>query len=124
MIQRNKRSVSIRDTRNLVIGRVTELEEEPGGDGGDNEDGSGGKRTVRRNFQTVPYYQATLIVPASGKLIVPVTLSDDLTTFKVRAVAVSGGMRFGFKQTQLKVRLPVLVQPQLPRFLRMGDKFG
>ncbi len=32
-------------------------------------------------------------------------------------------MRFGFKQTQLKVRLPVLVQPQLPRFVRMGDSF-
>lgn len=122
LIRRNQRSVSIRDTRNLVVGRVSELEEEPGGDGGDDE-ATGGKRMVRKNFQTVPYYQATLTVPASGKLTVPVQLSDDLTTFKVRAVAVSGGMRFGFKQSQLKVRLPVLVQPQLPRFVRMGDKF-
>ena len=122
MIRSNQRSVTIRDTRNLVVGRVSELEEEPGGDGSD-EESNGGKRMVRKNFQTVPYYQATLAVPASGKLVVPVQLSDDLTTFKVRAVAVSGGMRFGYKQTQLRVRLPVLVQPQLPRFVRMGDKF-
>ena len=124
MIRRNERSVGIRDTRNLVVGRVSELEEDPGGDGADkDEEATGSKRMVRKNFQTVPYYKATLTVPASGKLAVPVQLSDDLTTFKVRAVAVSGGMRFGFKQTQLKVRLPVLAQPQLPRFVRMGDRF-
>ncbi|MFZ5441614.1 MAG: alpha-2-macroglobulin [Myxococcota bacterium] len=122
LIRRNQRAVSIRDSRNLVIGRVSELEEEPGGDGGDDE-ANGGKRMVRKNFQTVPYYAATLTVPPSGKLVVPVQLSDDLTTFRVRAVAVSGGMRFGLKQSSLKVRLPVLVQPQLPRFVRMGDTF-
>lgn len=123
MIRANRRAVSIRDTRNLVVGRVSELEEEPGGDGGDEEEVAGGKRMVRKNFQTVPYYAATLQVPASGKLVVPVTLSDDLTTFRVRAVAASGGARFGLKQSSLKVRLPVLVQPQLPRFVRMGDSF-
>ena len=123
LIRNNRSAVSIRDSRNLVVGRISELEEEPGGDGGDEDDGSGGKRRVRKNFQTVPFYQATLTVPASGKLVVPVQLSDDLTTFRVRAVAVSGGMRFGVKQSSLKVRLPVLVQPQLPRFVRMGDTF-
>ncbi len=122
LIRRNQRAVSIRDTRNLVIGRVSELEEEPGGDGGDDEN-NGSKRMVRKNFQTVPFYAATLVVPPSGKLVVPVQLSDDLTTFRVRAVAVSGATRFGLKQSSLKVRLPVLVQPQLPRFVRMGDTF-
>ncbi len=123
LIRANRRAVSIRDSRNLVVGRVSELEEEPGGDGGDDEEATGSKRMVRKNFQSVPYYAATLQVPASGKLVVPVTLSDDLTTFRVRAVAASGGARFGLKQSSLKVRLPVLVQPQLPRFVRMGDSF-
>jgi hypothetical protein len=122
LLRRNQRSVSLRDTRNLVVGRVSELEEEPGGDGSD-EDSNGGKRLVRKSFRTVPFYEATLVVPPSGKLVVPVQLSDDLTTFRVRAVAVSGGMRFGLKQSSLKVRVPVLVQPQLPRFVRMGDRF-
>lgn len=122
LIRRNSRGTSIRDTRNLVVGRVTELEEDPGGDGGDDEKGEG-KRLVRKNFKTVPFYAATLTVPPSGKLVVPVTLSDDLTNFKVRVVAVSGAQRFGYKQTTLKVRLPVLVQPQLPRFVRVGDRF-
>lgn len=123
LIRRNVRVTTIHDTRNLVVGHVAELEEEPGGDGSHEEEELGGKRIVRKNFKTVPYYAATLVVPPSGQLVVPVTLSDDLTNFRVRAVAVSGERRFGFKQSTLKVRLPVLVQPQLPRFVRVGDRF-
>jgi uncharacterized protein YfaS (alpha-2-macroglobulin family) len=122
MIRRNSRTITIRDSRNLVVGRVTELEEDPGGDGGDDES-QGGKRLVRKEFKTVPFYAATLVVPPSGKLVVPIQLSDDLTNFRVRAVAVSGATRFGLKQSTLRVRLPVLVQPQLPRLVRVGDSF-
>lgn len=50
-------------------------------------------------------------------------LSDDLTDFRVRAVAASGLTRFGVHQSTLHVRLPVLVQPQLPRLVREGDRF-
>ncbi|MFL5319041.1 MAG: alpha-2-macroglobulin family protein, partial [Myxococcaceae bacterium] len=124
-IIRNARGTTVRDTRNTLVGKLFEQEEEPGGDGSEEEPAEQmtGKRLVRKNFQTVPYYQATLNVPASGKLTVQVPLSDDLTNFRVRAVAASGIQRFGFKQDVLKVRLPVLVQPQLPRFVRMGDRF-
>lgn len=123
MIVRNTRGTSLRDTRNSVLGRILEQEEDPGGDGSEEEDSEGSTRVVRKNFQTVPYYQATLQVPASGKLSLRIPLSDDLTNFRVRAVAASGLQRFGYKQTVLRVRLPVLVQPVLPRFVRQGDRF-
>lgn len=124
LITRNRRVTSIRDTRNQVVGKLVEQDEEPGGDGSGEEDSkTGGKRLVRKNFKTVPFYQATVAVGPSGKVVVPVTLSDDLTNFKVRAVAASGAARFGFKQSTLRVRLPLLVQPQLPRFVRVGDQF-
>lgn len=122
-IDRNQRTTAIRDTRNLVLGKLVEQDEEPGGDGGDEEGAGGGRRIVRKEFKTVPFYQATVIVPASGKLVLPVKLSDDLTNFRVRAVAASGLSRFGHKQSTIRVRLPLLVQPQLPRFIRAGDKF-
>jgi alpha-2-macroglobulin len=122
-ITRNARGTTLRDTRNSLVGKLFE-QEEPGGDGDEEEaNAMSGKRIVRKNFQTVPYYQATVQVPASGRLTVEVPLSDDLTNFRVRAVAASGAQRFGFKQQTLKVRLPVLVQPQLPRFVRQGDRF-
>jgi hypothetical protein len=123
LIRENMRGTTLRDTRNSLVGKLFEQEETPGGDGSEEELEGGSKRVVRKNFQTVPYYQATLQVPASGKLTVQVPLSDDLTNFRVRAVAISGLQRFGYKQTVLRVRLPVLVQPQLPRFVRQGDRF-
>ncbi|HEY1100185.1 MAG TPA: alpha-2-macroglobulin family protein, partial [Myxococcota bacterium] len=122
MIQRNNADSTLYDTRNSVVGRLIE-EETPGGDGDDNADGNAAKRRVRKNFQTVPYWQASLVVPASGSLEVNVPLSDDLTTFVVKAVAASGAGRFGNTDSKLKVRLPVIVQPQLPRFVRQGDRF-
>ncbi|MBI5494335.1 MAG: hypothetical protein HY904_04860 [Deltaproteobacteria bacterium] len=122
-IERNARTSSVRDTRNLTVGRLVEQEEEPGGDGGEDDENASRGRMVRKNFQTVPYYQATLSVPSNGRLVVPVQLSDDLTNFKVRAVAASGLQRFGFHTSTLHVRLPVIVQPQLPRFVRQGDRF-
>jgi uncharacterized protein YfaS (alpha-2-macroglobulin family) len=126
MIQRNNRRTSIRDTRNRVVGRIQE-EEEPAGDGDEDAEKEmaklPGKRRVRKTFMSVPYYQATLKVGRSGKITVPVKMSDDLTNFKVRVVAASGFSRMGYLQTRLRVRLPVLVQPQLPRFVRQGDRF-
>jgi hypothetical protein len=119
----NQRALGLRDSRNRLVGRI-DLREEPAGDGGEgDEERMRSRHRVRKNFQTVPFYQATLQVGPSGRLKVPVSLSDDLTNFKVRAVAASGFGRFGFQEKRLKVRLPVLVQPQLPRFVRQGDRF-
>ena len=123
LIVRNQRDATVWDTRNSTVGRVIEDEAPGAGGNEDEEEGGTAKRRVRKNFQTVPFYQATVLVPASGKLVVKVPLSDDLTNFVVRAVAVSGVERFGMATGKIKVRLPVLIQPQLPRFVRQGDKF-
>ena len=124
MVLQNKQESTLRDTRNKVLGMVSEYEEEPGGGGSEEEFASGmAKPLVRKIFKVVPYYAETLLVPASGTLVVPIQLSDDLTHFSVRAIAVSGANRFGWKRSTLKQRLPLLVQPQLPRFVRAGDTF-
>ncbi|HKK07183.1 MAG TPA: alpha-2-macroglobulin family protein [Gammaproteobacteria bacterium] len=115
----------LRDTRNLVFGRIP-FEEQPGG----GEAAMAAERknlldrvTVRRNFQPVPYFNPTIAVGPSGTARVKVKLPDNLTNFKLRAKAVSGAERFGFAKGEIAVRLPVIVQPSLPRFLRPGDRF-
>jgi len=111
------------DTRNLVLGRLP-MAEMPGGDGPSEEsDGPLDKATVRRNFQPVPYYEPSLTVPASGELTVKVQLPDNLTNFEIRAKVAAGPDRFGYGKGRIAVRLPVIVQPDLPRFVRPGDRF-
>jgi hypothetical protein len=116
--------ITIRDTRNKVIGELV-TDENPGGDGTDKE-GSDllGKVTVRKRFKTVPYYNPRILVGPSGDAEVTIELSDDLTVFKVKAMACSGPDRFGSSQSSIAVRLPVIVQPALPRFARTGDRFS
>jgi uncharacterized protein YfaS (alpha-2-macroglobulin family) len=115
--------ISLRDSRNMVLGNLR-LPETPGGDGSEGEDEVFGKVTVRKNFKTVPYWNPSIPVDKSGNATVNFKISDDLTDFAVRAVAVSGTDRFGFGKSQVRVRLPVIIQPMLPRFVRPGDKIA
>ena len=115
--------LTVRDTRNLVFGFLP-FAENPGGDGGAGEPGSLFDRaTVRRNFKPVPYFNPAIQVGPDGTARVTVELPDDLTVFKIRAKAASGPDRFGFGVSQIAVRLPVIIQPSLPRFVRPGDRF-
>lgn len=118
--------LTLADTRNEVFGRRP-LDENPGGDAPEERsamdaEGLLDKVTVRKNFQSVPVYRPRLVVPTSGELIVDVPLPDNLTNFKIRAKAISGVDRFGFAKSTIAVRLPVIVQPNLPRFVRSKDR--
>ncbi|MEQ9502157.1 MAG: alpha-2-macroglobulin family protein [Deltaproteobacteria bacterium] len=127
-ITRAETYLSIADTRNAVFGRRT-YAENPGGDGAEADeemraaDSLLDKVTVRKNFKTVPVYLPAVQVPKSGVVTVDIPLPDNLTNFKIRAKAVSGADRFGVAKSTISVRLPVLVQPSLPRFVRAADRF-
>ncbi|MCP4213552.1 MAG: hypothetical protein GY765_02795 [bacterium] len=117
-----KSFIRIRDTRNLAVGNLPH-EVVAGGDGAEMAEPSiFDKVTVRRNFKTVPYYNPVIIVK-NGIAEVEVQLPDNLTDFAVRAVATDGGGRFGAVKSRLSIRLPLIVQPALPRFVRPGDTF-
>ena len=117
-----KAHVRIRDTRNEVVGDLT-VNETPGGDGRFSLDYSlFGKESVRKNFQSVPYYNP-LVQVIEGVASVTINLPDNLTDFAVRAVATDGVARFGYAKSVVSIRLPLIVQSALPRFVRPGDSF-
>ena len=70
----------------------------------------------------MPYFNPSIAV-RGGEAEVEVSLPDNLTDFALRAVAVAGYGRFGAARSVVSVRLPVIVQPLLPRFVRPGDLF-
>ncbi len=114
--------IRIRDTRNEVVGDLM-VNEVPGGDGLRLPYATGqGRATVRKNFQPVPYYNP-LVQVVDGIASLTIDLSDDLTDFAVRAVATDGAARFGYGKSVVSVRLPLIVQSALPRFVRPGDNF-
>ncbi|MEZ4464224.1 MAG: alpha-2-macroglobulin family protein [bacterium] len=112
--------VGLRDTRKLALGRIP-YTQMPGGGDGDDDDDPLAQATIRRDFRPVPYYEPALQVGPNGQARIQITLPDNLTRFAVRAKAISGD-RFGYATGHIDVRLPVLAQAVLPRFVRPGDE--
>ncbi|MFA5508359.1 MAG: Ig-like domain-containing protein, partial [Vulcanimicrobiota bacterium] len=77
---------------------------------------------VRKNFDALAIFEGDLKTDAAGRTTVQVKLPDNLTRYRVMAVAVKDGDKFGNADTLLTARLPVMVRPSLPRFLNFGDK--
>jgi uncharacterized protein YfaS (alpha-2-macroglobulin family) len=116
--------VGVQDTRNWTLGMLP-WNEQPGGDkaGKEGDESLLDKVTPRRDFKSVPYFNPNIEIGPSGVATVSVKLPDNLTNFKLRAKVASGADRFGVATGQLSVRLPLIVQPALPRFVRPGDRF-
>lgn len=92
--------------------------EEQGGGGG----GAEGKG-FRSNFKTTVLFVPSQETDANGNATVSFKLPDNLTQFRVMAVAITPEDRFGSGETSFKVNKPVLALPALPRFARVGDVF-
>ena len=91
----------------------------PGGGGG-----ADAADILRSRFQTTAFYLGSLVTNAEGKGVASARLPDNLTTFRLMAVAVTDGDRYGSGQSSLLVTRPLVARPALPRFLREGDRFA
>jgi alpha-2-macroglobulin len=115
--------VRMHDTRNSLFGYLP-FSEYPGGGAGDSEPlDLTDNVTVRSRFVAVPFYAGDIEVDASGEAVMEVELPDNLTNFRLRAKAISGAGRFGHTTGNLSIRLPIVAQARLPRFVRPGDSF-
>ena len=80
--------------------------------------------TVRSDFNPLAAFEPSLRTSADGQARVTVQLPDNLTRYRILAVAVdSGGQQFGQGESALTARLPLMVRPSAPRFLNFGDRF-
>jgi hypothetical protein len=102
----------------LVRRRTYGTKGEPGGDGGGGP-GSG----FRSDFKTTAWFLPGVVTDANGNATVEVQLPDDLTTYRVMALAVAADDRFGSGRGDVVVQKPVMALPALPRFARVGDRF-
>ena len=79
--------------------------------------------TVRQNLDALALFDPDAVTDASGRVTVEFDLPDNLTRYRVMAVAVDGAHRFGTGESAITARLPLQVRPSAPRFLNYGDEF-
>ena len=78
---------------------------------------------VRENLDALALFDPEAVTDAAGRLTVEFDLPDNLTRYRVMAVAVDGAERFGTAESAITAQLPLQVRPSAPRFLNYGDEF-
>ena len=79
--------------------------------------------TMRKNFNALAVFAPTLRTNAGGIAQMQFKLPDNLTRYRVIAVAVAGGKKFGTGESAITARKSLMVRPSAPRFLNFGDTF-
>jgi uncharacterized protein YfaS (alpha-2-macroglobulin family) len=90
--------------------------ETPGGDGGTG-------LPVRSVFKYTAYWNSRLQTDASGRVTFSFQAPDNLTGWRVIAMALTPGAAMGFGQATVRVNLPIELDPALPNVVRVGDRF-
>jgi len=108
------------DSRLHVIGQRSygEKGEARGGGGGASLAGI----DLRSKFVPTAYWNPSVKTGPDGKASVSFKLPDNLTRFRLMAVANSG-KRFGSGENSVTVSKPLMLRPSMPRLARAGDVF-
>jgi uncharacterized protein YfaS (alpha-2-macroglobulin family) len=77
---------------------------------------------VRSNFVSSAYWAPNLVTDASGEIKFNFKTPDNLTAFRLMAVAADKTDNFGSSDARITVKKPLLASPTLPRFLSAGDR--
>lgn len=116
-------STILADNReNVVLKTQTPPLEKGFGYGGGYLAGAAGTR-VRNNFLPTAYY-GVVKTDAAGRAAIEFTTPDDLTTWRVMAVAVGDDdAHFATADSTFVTTQPLILNPLLPQFARTGDTF-
>lgn len=81
--------------------------------------------SLRTLFATTAYFEADVETDRYGGASVEIDMPENLTSFRIMAVAIDPEVRdrFGSGEASVRVRKSIMLRPSLPRFLNMGDTF-
>ncbi len=77
---------------------------------------------VRENLNETAFFYPALESDANGNVAIKFTLPESITTWKFMGLAHDKEMRNGMLVDEAVAKKTVMVQPNMPRFLREGDK--
>lgn len=102
-----------------VAGYGTQDKERNGVDGKASEQTVG---QVRENLNETAFFYPNLETDAQGNVKIKFTLPESITTWRFIGFAHDSRMNYGFLEGEAVAKKTVMVQPNMPRFLRTGDK--
>lgn len=77
---------------------------------------------TRTNFNETAFFFPQLSTDDSGNISFRFTMPEALTRWKFQALAHTKDLSFGYTSKDIVTRKQLMVQPNVPRFLREGDR--
>lgn len=85
---------------------------------------AGEEPQVRTNLNTLAFFAPKLRTDSAGTATYRFTVPELLTRWNVRGLAVTKDLKSGTLSKTLVTAKPLMVQPNMPRFLRSGDSLS
>ncbi|MCD8288751.1 MAG: MG2 domain-containing protein [Prevotella sp.] len=77
---------------------------------------------ARENLDETAFFLPQITTDRSGEAVIKFTLPESLTTWRFLAIAHDKEMNAGSLQGETVASKPLMVQPNMPRFIREGDR--
>ena len=77
---------------------------------------------VRENLNETAFFYPQLTTDKEGRVVIRFTLPESLTTWRFMGVAHTQDMMTGMLEDETVAKKDVMIQPNMPRFVRVGDK--
>ena len=76
---------------------------------------------IRENLQETAFFYPQLLADSTGRVSIKFTLPESLTTWRFMGIAHTKDMMHGYLEGMAVAQKDVMIQPNVPRFLRVGD---
>ena len=86
------------------------------------DDSTPQEENIRENMSETAFFYPHLTADKDGTVSLAFTLPETLTSWRVMGVANTPDMMTGYIEGECVAQKEVMVQPNLPRFLRQGDE--
>lgn len=88
----------------------------------DGSDAGGSADQLRENLNETAFFMPALETDSTGTVTLKFTLPESLTTWRFMGVAHTSDMYCGSIEGEAVAKKDLMVQPNVPRFVRVGDK--
>ena len=89
---------------------------------GRSDDASATEVQMRENLQETAFFYPQLLADSTGRVSLKFTLPESLTTWRFMGIAHTKDMMHGYIDGEAVAQKDVMIQPNVPRFLRAGDQ--
>ena len=77
---------------------------------------------LRENFAETAFFYPALVTDEAGDVAFSFTMPESNTTWKLQLLAQTEDLKYGYLSREIITSKPLMVTPNLPRFLRQGDE--